>query len=270
MKRHAQNLGGSELLHSYGMEVEPRMMQVPYKQLPRPPLLVGGKTIEARVEDKQCTCRWNGVLRCTTILLPGPHDMENSAMVEGKELRSFAVVAAADRRLGDREINNVVVRGGAGACAERVHHMPPQSWFEGMFRMARNSKGMRISDNAARSIPDVLVVADGSTVDAVRKSCQKAKSAFGQDPQIIFALLTKGGCFVPRSMEIFSHASQQAPSTSTSSARATAACRSPRSAWTWKRLASSTPAGTTVCQADSDHHRRTGRRAPTTKSCSTK
>ena len=48
-------MSGSELLRSYGMEVEPRMMQVPYRQLPRPPLLTGAKTVEARVEDKQCT-----------------------------------------------------------------------------------------------------------------------------------------------------------------------------------------------------------------------
>lgn len=98
--------------------VEPRMMQVPYKQLPRPPLLVGGKTIEAQVENKQCTgvaCHVRGVFGGRTTPT-GPHDMENAAMVQGKELRSFAVVAAAERRLGDREISNVVVRPPVYAC----------------------------------------------------------------------------------------------------------------------------------------------------------
>ena len=43
--------------------------------------------------------------------------MENSPMVEGVELKSFAVVAAADRRLGNREMSNVVVRRIAPWCS---------------------------------------------------------------------------------------------------------------------------------------------------------
>lgn len=61
-----------------------------------------------------------------------------------------------------------------------------------MFRFGTNSKGMRIDGNAARSIPDIMVVADRNTVEAIRKSCEKAKKVFGKEPQIIFALLTKG------------------------------------------------------------------------------
>lgn len=118
-----------------------------------------------------------------------------------------------------------------------------------MFRMARNNKGMRIADNAAKSIPDVLVANDQcSTVDAIRKSREKAKKVFGHEPQIIFALLTKGTqTAVQPQAQQQQHddctAPQLARSTSMSSERVMVGCRCHPSAWTWRRPASSTHAG---------------------------